>query len=153
MCSLLISDIWLSIFNTFGNMKEIIQLELLSKYHQHIIRTHVWNIEIFIKNDKILEHIINNYKMKNMNINRFCDVNIFIDELKNCHTLDISCTNITDASVSELKNCHTLDLRRTNITDASVSELKNCHTLYLYETKITDECVNILRSYGCIVHK
>jgi hypothetical protein len=30
--------------------------------------------------------------------------------LGNCHTLDLSCTKITDKSVKLLGNCHTLDL-------------------------------------------
>jgi hypothetical protein len=68
--------------------------------------------------------------------------------LKNCHTLNLSWTKITD--VIELKNCHTLNLIGTDITD--FSGLKNCHTLNLSWTKITDECIKMLRLNGVKVY-
>ena len=124
------ADIFVSVCNFLPIIKEIIQLELLSKNHQYIIRNNNWFKEVRVKNDSVLEHILTNYKFKWLHIFSNCDVNKFIKELKNCHTLYLSWTNITDASVKELKNCHTLYLRGTNITD---------------------KCINKLRSYGCCI--
>ena len=122
------TDIFVLICNFLPTIKEIIQLELLSKYHQNIIRTIDWFKEVKVKNDSVLEHVLKYYKFRWLNISSICDVNGFIKELKNCHTLNLAGTKITDASVKELKNCHTLYLYGTNITDANVKELKNCHT-------------------------
>src|SRR5579863_10351023 len=147
-----IADIFVLICEQLGTIKNILQLELLSKYHQRIIRNHGWMIKLRVKNDTILEHIIKNYRFRNLSIFPHVNINRFVKELKNCHTLYLSNTNITDASVRELKNCHTLDLSYTKVTDASIKEL-NCHTLYLYSAEVTDKLVKELRLDGCIIYK
>ena len=154
MNPLYLDDLFISIITILNDFKMIVKLELLSKYHQNKIRKNNWYIPVKIKNDIILRHVINKYRLKNLDLScKSFDINIFIKELKNCHTLDLYGTAITDESVKELKNCHKLYLAGTKITDASVKELKNCHTLYLYDTKITNTCVNELRLNGCIIYK
>src|SRR5438552_9853584 len=124
MNPLYIADIFILVCCELGPMKKILQLELLSSFHSKLIRNHGWTKYVYVPNDILMNHIINNYRFKNLASNSNIDVNKYIMGLKNCHILDLSYTNITDASVRELKNCHTLDLRWTNITDASVRELK-----------------------------
>ena len=152
MNPLLISDIFLSICDNL-ELNQIINLELLSTNHKLMIRNNSWFKYFYIKNNIILNYVLNNYKLKKLIISSKCDGNLHILKLKNCHTLDLSCTKITDSSVKELKKCHTLNLRKTKITDSCVKELKNCHTLDLYGTKISNECIEELKSHGCIVHK
>jgi Leucine-rich repeat (LRR) protein len=128
------------------NIKEIIKCELICQDYKFIIRNHYWiNKKIMLASINI-DYVLNNYNFKNIKINSNIDVNMYINKLKHCHTLDLTCTNIMDESVKELKNCHTLNLSGTNITDESVKELKNCHTLHLGWTKITDESVKKLKN-------
>src|SRR5579863_3152954 len=141
-----IADIFVLICEQLGTIKNILQLELLSRYHQRVIRNHGWMIKLRVKNDTILEHIIKNYRFKNLSISPHVNINRFVKELKNCHTLDLYCTKVTDESVRELKNCHTLNLCYTNVTDESIRELKNCHTLSLFKTNITDKSVRELKN-------
>ena len=126
------NDTFILVLEKTNNIKFVIGLEVLSKHCQKIIRNHNWNMQVEIKNNIVLEHVIDNYNFKNLKISRKCDINSFIDKLKNCHTLHLSGTNITDESVKLLGNCHTLDLS--------------------YCKKITDESVKLLRSSGCIIH-
>jgi hypothetical protein len=128
------------------NSKEIIKCELISHCYKVIIRKHHWiNKQFYLW--KYIDHVLTNYNFKNIMINsRYSDVNRYIYNLKNCHTLDLRYTNITNESVKELKNCHTLNLSWTNITDKSVKELKNCHILYLTGTNVTDESVKELKN-------
>ena len=168
-------DIFNLILEKTNNIKFVVGLEVLSKHYKKIIRYYGWHIQVNIRNDIVFERIVNNYNFKNLKISSRCDINLFINKLKNCHTLDLQNTNITDESVKLLGNCHTLNLSYTNITDESVKLLGNCHTLYLFfcikitdesvkllgnchtldlfNTKITNESVKLLKSYGCIVHK
>src|SRR5579863_1830669 len=146
MNPLFISDIFVLVCEQLGTIRDILRLELLSSRHQRIIRNHNWMIKLDVCNDIEMEHIIRNYRFRNLSIDRRVNINNFVKELKNCHTLDLFYTNITDESVRELKNCHTLDLRYTKITDASVRELKNCHTLYLSHTNVTDDSIRELKN-------
>ena len=102
MNPLSISDIFITVCNNL-ELKEIINLELLSINHQLMVRNNNWYKQINIKNDIILDHILKNYKLKKLNINNNCNINIFIDKLKNCHTLDLSYTKITYKCIVELK--------------------------------------------------
>jgi Leucine-rich repeat (LRR) protein len=128
------------------DIKEIIKCELICHNYKFIIRNYYWiNKQIRLKSINI-DYVLNNYNFKNIKINP-CRIHLYINKLKNCHTLDLSDTNITDVSVKELKNCHTLNLYWCkNITDDSIKELKNCHTLNLSRTKITDEGVKELKN-------
>ena len=95
-------DIFISICDFLSTIKEIIRLELLSKYHQYIIRNSNWIKEV--KNDNILEYVLKNYKFKWLNISANCDVNRFIKELKNCHTLNLYGTKISDECINYLRS-------------------------------------------------
>ena len=106
-------------------VEEFIKMRQLSKHHKKIISIMSWYKYIYVKNETILRHIIDNYKFLNL---RFYQniTDESVKELKNCHTLDLSyCKNIMDEGINELKNCHTLDLSGCqNITDEGVKELK-----------------------------
>jgi hypothetical protein len=133
------------------NIKEIIKCVLICHNYKFIIQNHHWINKTIKLTSANINYVMNNYNFKNIKIYN-CDVDLYINKLKNCHTLDLSvkelknchtlnlsfCNKITDESVKELKNCHTLYLSHTNITDESVKELKNCHTLDLSGTNITD---------------
>ena len=137
MNPLYITDICTSVFESLDRMNHIIRLELLSMFHMKIIRNHNWNKYIFIRTNSMMIHIINNYKFRNLDIGSCVDINMYVDKLKNCHTLDLSHTNISDTSIIELKNCHTLDLSYTDIANG-ISKLGTCHTLNLCHTNVTD---------------
>lgn len=65
--------------------------------------------------------------------------------LKNCHTIDISHSNITDIGVSFLENCRNINLSWcNNISPKSLVFLKNCHTIKLSGSHITDDYIKIL---------
>ena len=127
-----IADICTSIINFFNDKQNIIRLELLSKFHKKTIRESNLYVYIIVKNDSVLEHIINNYNLKKIDLNKIININNYVYKLKKCHTLNLS---------------------KTNITDESVKELKNRHKLILYGTNITKLCVRELRNNGCIVNK
>ena len=111
-------DVFITVCMYFTKAKEIFRFELLSKYHQHLIRKTRWiHFSLYIKNEEILDYVLENYKCSNLRL--FCE--------------------ITDENVSKLINAHTLDLCNTKVTDASVSKLINVNTLDLGYTKVTDE--------------
>ena len=85
MNPLSLSDIFLSICNNL-ELKEIIKLELLSINHQLMIKNNNWFKYFYVKNDIIFDHVLKNYKLKNLSISNDCNINIFINKLKNCHT-------------------------------------------------------------------
>ena len=116
---LLFEDLFLTICLCL-NMKQVINLELISKYHHLLIRKTTWFLKVNIKSEQLLNHIIKNYHFKNLSIFNI-NVDLYIDYLKNCHTLDLSYTNVTD--VSDLKNCHTLNLSSTKVTEVSALKI------------------------------
>lgn len=67
-----------------------------------------------------------------------------ISNLRNCHTVNLSNTSITDKGAKLLCNCHTLILAFTRITDESVKLFGNCHTLDISCTFVTDESMKYL---------
>ena len=90
-------DIFLSICSFILDLKELIGLELLSVRHKKLIRKTKWDtFMIRIKSEKML--------LKMLEFHTF---------LK----LDLSKTNVTNSSVSKLINCHTIDLTCTKVTD------------------------------------
>src|SRR5947209_320992 len=104
----MIPEILVIIFNNL-TLKELLTIESMSSYYKKIIRTNKWIKPcVVIRNDETLSHVLNNYKFGNLSVEPECNVNIFIHKLKNCHSLDLSWTNITDENIIELKNCHTL---------------------------------------------
>ena len=82
-------EIFLSIFNILNDVEEIIKLATVSKLFMLSIRKHNWYFCVNIKNDIILEYVLNNYNFKNLRINKTCNVNNFIEKLINCHTLNL----------------------------------------------------------------
>ena len=160
---LLFDDLFITIC-LFLNMKQIIRLELLSTDHHLLIRKTTWYRKVLVYNEIILNHIVKNYRFKNLSLSRKINVNLYIDYLKNCHTLDLNGTNITDENVKELKNCYDLDLSYTKITDVTaltncyhlnlqgttitnLPVFTNCHELNLKSTYITDESIKLLNCY------
>ena len=87
----------------YMNLRELIKLEQLSKYHRDIIRSYPWNHLIVRLRDRTL-YVLKMYKFMK---------------------LDLSYTDVTDESVKELKNCHTLNLGWTNVTDECRKYLQN----------------------------
>ena len=61
-------DLFICIATFLNDLQMIIKLELLSKYHQRIIRKNNWYIPLSIKNDIILRHVIDNYRLKNLDL-------------------------------------------------------------------------------------
>jgi len=126
-------DLFIMISNLLPEMKEVIKLELLSKYHTNLIRNTNWDKLIKIKSNKHFEHIVKHYKFRNLKVTNNVDVNKYVDYLSNCQTLDFSENHtITNKTVKYLKNCVTLDLSLCHkITDKSIKYLENCINLYL----------------------
>ena len=75
----------------------------LSKRHKKIISVMSWYKYMYVRNETILRHIIDNYKFLNLCLYR--DVtDKEVKELKNCHTIYLfGCKNITDECIKELK--------------------------------------------------
>ena len=149
---LLIDDLFIEICGYIDNVKELLKLELLSKYHCKIIRNVKWiHFELYIRSDEMLDAMLENHKFGNLFLPTDAnDENV--SKLINCHTLDLSYTKVTDKSVSKLINCHTLNLAGTKVTDESVSKLINCHKLYYCgqcAKSISDKCIEKMRKRGC----
>ena len=96
------TELWLLMIADLNDAKETIKITIVSKLFMRSIKNHNWYFCVKIKNDIDLEYVLNNYKFKNLVINKKCEVNKFIDKLAKCHTLDLYRTNITDASVKLL---------------------------------------------------
>ncbi len=144
--ALLIPEIFEQIFQSFI-LEQLIDFQLVSKSFLDLVRKCHWiHTPVCLNNDSVCSFVLNHFKFRNLIFSSMCNVNSFIGLIKNCHTLYLSWTNITDESVIELKNCHTLDISLTKITDESVKELKNCHTLYISGKKITDESAKELKN-------
>ncbi len=139
---LIIPEIFEQIFQSFRS-KQLFDLQLVSKSFLDLVRNCHWiHTEVYLKNDSVCSFVLNHFKFRNLMFDRWCNVNSFIGIIKNCHTLRLAWTNITNESVIELKNCHTLYIHHCKkIADKSVKELKNCHTLYLFFPGRTDECM------------
>src|SRR5579863_10117273 len=99
MNPLFITDLFALICEQLKTMGAILKLELLSSHHQRIIRNHNWMIKLYVSYDTEMEYISRNYRFKNLNIGLQIDINRFIGELKNCHTLNLCHTKVTDASI------------------------------------------------------
>src|ERR1700677_4962701 len=95
-------DIFIQICDLM-DINVLISLEQLSKSHQNIIRTHDWmTFEIKLRNVNIIRFVTNNYNFQKYNFYRSKITNLDIEKcikLKNCHTLNLSWTKITDKSV------------------------------------------------------
>ncbi len=144
--SLQIKDIFLLICNETN--KNLVKLNLISKFHTDIIKTnHFNNTIINIKNVGMLEYVLTNYKFGNLNFESSkIDINPYIDRIKYCHTLNLSKTNVSNNSVIKLRGLHTLLLSKTSVTDSIVSKLKWCHTLDVSKTNITDSVLPKLKN-------
>jgi HD superfamily phosphohydrolase YqeK len=143
MNALTINDIFIEICKNIFDLKQLIKIELISKYHMCLVRKTNWYHFSVYLNEKQIEHVLSIYNFRNLNLHTaITDESIL--KLINCHTLNLSSTKVTDESVSKLINCHTLNLSYTAVTDKSVSKLINCHTLYLSQTAVTDESVSKL---------
>lgn len=161
MNPLLVDDLFTSICNDLPSMKEIIELELLSKYHHNVIRNNTWNKEIIIQDNYHINHIFN-YKFRNIDIHRihrtyFLNSLSKYKELGNDITLDASIKALeklqyfklidngyTDENIQFLRSLNTVDIRNCdNITN--VSCLKNVKRLFLINCpNITDESIREL---------
>ena len=88
---LLVADIFIEIVNHL-KLSNILNLKLLSKFHKELICNYHWlNKKVTVLNIDIL----NNHSFKNVLYYKN-DINDHILKLRNCHTLDLSFTNITD---------------------------------------------------------
>jgi len=169
MNSLHIYDIFVLVCTKIP-FRQLIKLKLISKMHQNIIANNDWiHNPVYIRDNYVLKYILDNYQFKNLDISQFCDanVNIYIDKLKECHTLQIPNSNMTPDNIKKLNGCHSLDLRQTNITDETIKKFKycyklclslnnitnkyiknfkNCHTIHLSFTKINDESIKFLKN-------
>ena len=90
MNPLLLEDTCVLIFNLLD--ENVLKLETLSRFHHFLIRRTPWFFHIKVKNfDTILP-----YRFKNLSVSSSIDVNLYLNYLKNCHTLNLYMTNITD---------------------------------------------------------
>lgn len=174
MNPLLIPDIFFLIFRP-RKISHLLKLQLISKSHQQIIRNHGWHKVIYIKNNIILEYVLNNFKFKKLQLGFKCTPNTYINQLKNCTVLDLSWSGVSDTDVIELQNCQILNLAGTMITDYglmhlihcqqldlsyckyisdfSVSQLITCKKLNLTGTFISEQCIKKLKLLGCEIIK
>ena len=114
--STIVDDIFIEVCKYF-DLKELLRLQLLSKYKSELIRKTRWNhTDVKLYNtDGIDDKII--YLATNFNFMRY--------NLSYCY-------RITDEAVKMLGNCHTLYLSECNmITDEAVKMLVNCNALDL----------------------
>ena len=170
MNPLLIEDIFIQICYQIKNVKSIIMLEEVSRWHKKIVRKNKWiDLIINVQNDKTVISMLKTHSFANLNCINVTDMSVSklvnvhklnlnytkvtdesVSKLVHVHTLYLSFTKVTDESVSKLVNAHTLDLSGTKVTDESVSKLVNAHTLNLTRTNVTKECIKKLK---CIIYK
>ena len=143
MNPLLTEDIFIQICYQINNVKLIMTIQQVSKWHKKIVRKNKWiGLTVNIKNDENLVSMLKTHNFRNLRCVNITDINA--SKLVNVHTLDLGYTNVTNLGVSKLVNVHTLDLRATRVTDESISKLVNAHTLYLSYTRVTDKSVSKL---------
>ena len=152
MNPLLIEDIFIQICYQINDVKLIMIIQEICKWHKKIIRKNKWiGLPINVKNDENIISMLKTHNFSNVRLRNVSDVSV--SKLVNAHTLDLNGTKVTDVSISKLVNAHTLYLNNTKVTDESVSKLINVHTLYLYNTKVSKECVEKLKLYKCNIYE
>ena len=66
-----ISDIFIQICENIQNIKQLLNLELISLNHMCVIRKGRFiNLQIYIPNDTIMKYIVNNYNFANLDLNK-----------------------------------------------------------------------------------
>ena len=147
MTSLLLHDTFILICNEMY-IKNIFKATLIAHTHKNIIKNHNFiNKQIPIKNENMLQYIINNYNIKKLQL-KFALYNWakYMYVLMDCHTLCIEHVNIPDIHIAKFKKCHTLNISGNNVTDKSLKKLKYCHTIKLNFTLVTDKCIKYLKN-------
>jgi hypothetical protein len=114
----------------------IVKFELISKFHDNIIKTNEWyHSEIIIKKADLMEHIINKYKFYNLNM-KISEQDKYLTYLEKCHTLNLELSILSDKNIRKLHGCHTLNLANiwNHLKHKTLKKLKYCHTLILFDT-------------------
>ena len=102
MNPLLIEDIFVQICYQIKNVKTIIILGEVSKWHKKIVRKNKWiNLTINVKNDENLICMLKTHNFRNL-----------------------KCVKVTDESISILVNAHKIYLRGTKVTNKCIEKLK-----------------------------
>lgn len=140
-----IYDIFILICNEI-KIHALPKLELISGYHKYIIKNYEWiNNTLLIKNELLLQHILQNYKFRNLQIT--FDINAYIEHLQNCHTLILD-NYLHPDNVSKLKKCHTVHFicGPPHLPNNNLKKLKYCHTIRTYSALITNKCLKKLKN-------
>lgn len=138
-------DICISIFKTVSDIRNLLNLTLLSTHHNILIKEMSWDFRIHVYSDKTLDYILENYNFTNLVIGIRCDVNKFAQKLNKCHGLDVAKTNINDESVKIITSygkCSKWNLSETSITDEcteSFNKLKISHFVNFLNTNVNGE--------------
>jgi hypothetical protein len=149
MINVLPDEIIIKIFNYLDH-EALMKVYNINNNYKEIIKNNVWpNITIkFFKNKRIQKFVddkwINcfvKYELAKSEIN-----NDYIKYFTHCSYLDLyKCYNLATNCTQYLTNCHTIDLSYTNIVDDDIKYLKNCHTVRLFDCKnLTNHCTEYL---------
>lgn len=126
---LYVNDICTLFFLEFTEIKDLMMVNLLSKYHNLLVKKFHWNIIISVYNDITLDYILDNYNFINLIIGMHCDVNKFALRLGKCQSLNLCKTNINDESIK------------------IILSYGKCCKWNLSETKITNNCIQSFNSF------
>lgn len=143
MNSIYVYDLFILICNEI-KIHKLPKLELISAYHKNIIQNYEWtNTTLLVKNELFLQHILKNYNFRNLQI--IFNVNSYMDQLKNCHTLMLEAM-INTENIPKLKGCHTVHFANSITPVEILQKLKYCNTIRTYSVAITDKCLKKLRN-------
>jgi hypothetical protein len=88
----MINDNWIEILNHV-DLEILRQLILVSHRLLTIIKSLPFlHLKIYVGSEKILKYIIANYHFKNLMLNKYINVNPYVDYLSTCYRLDLSCS-------------------------------------------------------------
>ena len=140
----MLDELFIVICSKLPDMKTVIKMERASKHHQKLIRDTIWYLSVKIDNDWSMDHVVRNYKFRNIIFGKHVDCNRYINYIKECYKLNLFSCRITDNSIEKLGNVKHLNISFTKVTDESIIFLINSYSLDLSYTKISDVSVSLL---------
>lgn len=139
-----ISELFLLICDELSQ-KEMIKLELLSKFHYNCITCTVWpSIIVGYRS----EFLIRKYKFESITLNTRINSESLVYQRNNLKHFNANSLQIGDTLSLYLDQCQTIELIRTNINNESLKYFINCKELYIgYNENITDEGLQYISEY------
>lgn len=156
-------DILFCIFSNIRSPRELLRLQVLSKFVNDTIRDTTWNNIFVDEKIGISIRLLNNFKFTNYKITRqhghtelpdsiltnflncktvmlynYCDIDHLIPYLRDCNRVTLSNSTFTYKILESLDKCRKLDLSSSTINDMADGKPLKCGTIKIHGCKLVD---------------